>query len=94
MSTQIRAAVDVIRHDNHIPPASLTLRPFTSHSVSNTLLISNTSSSTTVKLSFDGTNTFTILPGGVFSMNFSNQKGYWTKGDGVGTVEVIVGSEI
>ena len=94
MATQVRASVNKIRHDNHIPPLSLTFRSFSAGSVSNTILISNISDDTNVDISFDGTNLFTIRPGGAFSMNFSNQKGYWTKGDGVGELQVIVGSEI
>ena len=93
MPTQIRSAVDVIRHDNHIPPALLTQRLFVLNSWTNTMVLSNVSTATNVKISFDGTNTFTIKPGGVFSLNFSNQTGYWTQGDGVGAVEVVYGSE-
>jgi hypothetical protein len=46
-----------------------------------------------MSVSFDGVQLFTILPGGVFSMNFSDQEQYYTKGDAVGTMEVIIGSE-
>jgi hypothetical protein len=93
VSTQVKAAVDIIRHDNHVPPASLTQRTFTAHSCTNTILISNVSSATTVLVSFDGVNTFTLKPGGSFSMNFSSQLSYWISGDGVGAVEVLLGSE-
>lgn len=60
---------------------------------SNFLLISNVSA-VTMHVSFDGTNEFTILSGGVFCINFANQKKYWTRGDGVATCEVITGSEL
>lgn len=93
MATEVRSALNVIRHDNHAPPASLTARTFVSPQLSNFLMISNTSA-VTVYVSFDGTNLFTINSGGVFVINFSCQKQYWTKGDGVASVEVIIGSEI
>lgn len=92
MSTEIRKAINVIRHDNHVPPASLTKRTFTSKH-SNSILMSNTSASTIEYVSFDGTNMFTLLPTGILSFEFSAQKEYWTKGDAAGTLEVLIGSE-
>lgn len=93
MPTQIRSAIDVIRHDNHVPPSVLTKRLFEPNSRTNTMVLSNVSTATTMKVSFDGVNEFTIKPGGVFSLNFSNQYFYYTRGDGVGEVEVLYGSE-
>ena len=93
MATEVRAAVNVIRHDNHTPPATLTARLFNNQR-SNTLILSNVSTATTMYISFDGTSLFTIKPGGVFSINFSCQKQYWTQGDALGQMEVIIGSEL
>jgi hypothetical protein len=92
MSTQIRWASDVILHDNHVPPVTLTQRDLPGK-VCNTILLSNTTAATTVYISFDGVNEFSILPGGVFTLNFSNGRKYWTRGDGVNGVEVIAGAE-
>lgn len=91
MAIEVKPAICVLRHDNHAPPASYTKRTFTS-GTGNFILISNVSS-ITIYLSFDGVNGIAIAAGGVFTSSFSNINSYWTKGDAVGLVEVLVGSE-
>lgn len=91
MSTSIKVDVNVVRHDNHISPVTLTKRTFTSPI--NTLLIYNTSA-TTAYISFDGTSLLSINGGGAFSMDFNKLYAYYTQGDGSTTaLQVVTGSE-
>lgn len=93
MATEIRAAVNVVRHDNHLAPASLTKRTFIVPI--NSLLIYNTSTTNSAFISFDGVNELTIKPGGAFSMDFSKLYSYWTRGDNATTnLQVVTGAEI
>jgi hypothetical protein len=92
MATEIKAAVNYIRHDNHTSPVTLTKRTFT-YPI-NSLLIYNTSTTASASISFDGVNLLTIKSGGAFSMDFSKLYSYWTQGDGSTTaLQVVTGSE-
>lgn len=92
MAIETRAAINNLRHDNHVPPATITERTFTQGQSTTYLLISNVSA-VTVWVSFDGIHFLSIASGGVFISNFSKVNSYWTKGDAVAAVEVIIGSE-
>lgn len=92
MATEIRAAVNIVRHDNHTAPVSLTKRTFPKPI--NSLLIYNPSTTATASISFDGSSLLNIKPGGAFSMDFSNLYSYWTQGDGsTNALQVVTGSE-
>jgi hypothetical protein len=90
MATSIRADVNIVRHDNHTPPVSLTKRVFPYFI--NTILIFNTGSMP-ISISFDGASLLTIKGGGAFSMDFNNLREYWTVGDGSTYIQVVTGSE-
>lgn len=92
MSTSVKSDINVVRHDNHVAPVTLTKRTFPSPV--NTILLYNTSSTSTMNISFDGTNTLAIKAGGAFSMDFNKLYSYWTQGDGSTTaIQVVTGSE-
>jgi len=90
MATEFRAASNVVRHDNHSAPASLTERTFTKPA--NFLLIYNPSVSE-VQVSFDGTNEFPIPSGAALSFELAHYKSYYTHGSGAEALKVLVGSE-
>lgn len=93
MATEIRYANNVMRHDNHTAPVSLTKRIFPVPI--NCILIYNPSSTADAAISFDGVNTLTIKKGAAFSMDFAKLYSYWTLGDGsTTTLQVVTGAEI
>jgi len=92
MPTETIAAANVLRHDNHTAPASLTERTLTQPA--NFLLIKNSHATLSLSVSFDGVNTYTLGPGSSLSLETAKQKTYWTaEVTATATVEVLYGSE-
>ena len=89
MATDMRAASNKVRHDNHTAPGSLTERTFT---VPANFLIIYNAGATSAAISFDGTNEFPIPAGSTLSMDLCKQVSYYTSGSVA--LKVMYGAEI
>ena len=84
--------VALVRHDNHSPGATFTIRQLVQPST--VLLIRNVDGNDSIQISFDGTNGFTLGPGEAMVFKFKGLNDYYTKKvSGSPAVEVLLGGD-